>query len=153
MSSTATGDVAPPVGASVVVDASVVVAGLVDIDAAGRWAEALFTGPHLVAPHLLPAEVASVLRRLVAAGTLSAGVATLAHADMLDLPIDLNPYPLFAHRIWELRGNITAYDAWYVALAEALSAPLATLDDRLRAAPGPRCEFLHPPQSKPVVGP
>lgn len=152
MSSTATGEAAPPVG-SVVVDASVVVAGLVDIDPAGRWAEALLGAGHLVAPHLLPVEVASVLRRLVAAGTLSAEVATLAHADLLDLPIDLYPYPPLAHRIWELRGNVTAYDAWYVALAEALSAPVATLDDRLRAAPGPRCEFLHPPQSKPVVGP
>lgn len=137
---------------SVVVDASVVVAGLVDTDAAGRWAEALFVGHHLVGPHLLPAEVANVLRRLAGAGTVSAEVATLAHVDLLDLPIDLYPYHPFAHRVWELRGNVSAYDAWYVALAEALALPFATLDDRLRSAPGPRCAFVHPTGSTPAAG-
>jgi predicted nucleic acid-binding protein len=56
--------------------------------------------------------------------------------------VDLFPYDPFADRVWELRQNVTAYDAWHVALAESLSAPLATLDGRLRRAVGPRCSFL-----------
>lgn len=148
----ATGAVGSQTSPSVVVDASVVVAGLVDTQPAGQWAEALLADRHIVGPHLLPAEVANVLRRLAAVGTVSAEVATLAHADLLDLPIDLYPYPPIAYRVWELRRNVSAYDAWYVALAEALELPLATLDDRLRSAPGPRCEFLHPPGPTSTVG-
>lgn len=55
-------------------------------------------------------------------------------------------YQPLADRVWELHGNITAYDAWYIALAEALDADLATLDRRLPRAPGARCSFLLPPE-------
>lgn len=55
--------------------------------------------------------------------------------------MELFPYAPFASRVWELREDVTCYDAWYVAIAEALSAPLATLDARLANAPGPRCRF------------
>ena len=60
--------------------------------------------------------------------------------------MELFPYASFAERIWALRQNVTCYDAWYVAVAEALSAPLATLDNRLAKASGPRCQFLTAPR-------
>jgi len=127
-----------------VVDASVVISALTDSGDEGRWAEqAVFSGP-LAAPQLLHVECASVLRRAAASGQLSDDVATLAHVDLVDLRIELFAYELSAERIWELRHNVSPYDAWYVALAEALDAPLATLDQRLLTAPGPRCEFLTP---------
>jgi len=75
---------------------------------------------------------------------LSAESAGLAQLELLDLPIELFPYEPFARRIWELRDNLTIYDAWYVALAEQLSAPLVTLDRKLASASGPLCEFLTP---------
>jgi predicted nucleic acid-binding protein len=92
----------------------------------------------------MPVEVASILRRAAARGDISADAAALAHADLLALRVDLFPYEPFAPRVWELRDNITAYDAWYVALAEALGAKLATLDGALCRASGPRCGFLTP---------
>jgi predicted nucleic acid-binding protein len=101
-------------------------------------------GP-LFAPHLLPAEVANVLRRSVGASLVSTEVAALAHADLLDLPIELVPYEPAGPRVWELRSNLTAYDAWYVGVAELLEAPLATLDHRLARAAGPTCPFVTPP--------
>jgi predicted nucleic acid-binding protein len=123
----------------VVVDASMVVAGLVDNGPDGRWAEHLLTSNLLAAPHLLPAEVANVVRRAAQAGQISPDAATLAHADLQSLRIDLFPYEPFAARIWELRANVTCYDAWYVALAEYLDCPLATLDGRLARAAGLTC--------------
>lgn len=126
-----------------VVDASVVVAALVDSGPDGRWAETLIT-TQLVAPHLLPVEVASVLRRAVNAGQLTPDVASLAHGDLLDLRIQLVEYETVGERIWELRRNLTSYDAWYVAVAELVGAPLATLDQRLVASPGPTCGFRTP---------
>ena len=129
-----------------VVDASVVVAALVDTGPNGAWAEDILSVGPLLAPHLLPVEVASVLRRSVKAGLLSPDMATLAHADLLDLPVELIPYGPAAHRVWELRENLTTYDAWYVATAELFDAPLATLDQRLARASGPTCTFLTPPR-------
>ncbi len=63
---------------------------------------------------------------------------------LLELGVRLHPFEPFAERVWALRETVSAYDAWYVALAEALDAPLATLDVRLTQAPGPRCSFLVP---------
>jgi predicted nucleic acid-binding protein len=85
-----------------------------------------------------------MLRRATLAGDLSADAATLAHVELQTLPIDLFPYGPFADRVWALRDNVVAYDAWYVALAETLDAELATLDVRLTQAPGPTCAFLTP---------
>lgn len=127
---------------TLVIDASMVVAALVDSGADGRWAETMLVSDSLAAPHLLTAEAANILRRSALAGAISAEQASLAHADLLDLRVELFPYAPFASRVWELRGNVTCYDAWYVAVAEALSAPLATLDARLAKAPGPRCRFM-----------
>lgn len=129
---------------TIVPDASTVVAALVDRGDAGRWAEEVLFSDVLVAPHLLPVEVTNVLRRSAAAGQVSADVAALAHADLLDLRIELFPYAVVAERVWELRNTITSYDAWYVAVAELLDVPLATLDRRLADAPGPRCSFVLP---------
>jgi predicted nucleic acid-binding protein len=129
---------------TLVVDASVVVAALVDGGPDGAWAEEVLLRDHLAAPHLLPVEVANMLRRATLAGHLSADTASLAHADLLALPLELFPYEPFAPRVWDLRTTVTSYDAWYVALAETLSAPLATLDERLAKAPGPTCEFVLP---------
>jgi predicted nucleic acid-binding protein len=128
---------------TVVVDASVVVAALIDTGTNGQWAETLLTDD-LAAPPLLHVEVANVLRRAAAAGEITDDVASLAHADLADLRIELVPYETVGARIWELRNNLTAYDAWYVATAELLDAPLATLDRRLVAAPGPTCDFQTP---------
>ena len=130
---------------TVVVDASVVVAALVDNGREGQWADdVLLSGP-LAAPHLLPVETANVLRKAALDGVISGDVATLAHGDLGDVRLELFDYPPFAGRVWELRHNLSAYDAWYVALAEALDAPLATLDSRLAQATGPRCAFLTRP--------
>ena len=130
---------------TVVVDASVVVAALVVGGPAGRWAEGVLTSSdHLAAPHLMPVEAANILRRAALAGDITADTAALAHTDLLDLPAELFPYAPVAARAWELRANVSIYDATYVALAEALEAPLATLDARLARAPGPTCRFLLP---------
>lgn len=130
---------------TIIADASVVVAALVDSGPAGAWAEQVLQREHLGAPHLMPVEVTNLLRRAVRAGKISDHTAALAQADLLALPVELFPYAPFAERVWDLRANITAYDAWYVALAEALDARLATLDGKLRRAAGPRCAFVMPP--------
>lgn len=130
---------------TLVVDASVVVAALVDSTALGAWAEDVMRSQHLVAPELLPFEVANVLRRLALAGHLSADVAALAHNDLLLMRFELAGYEALAGRVWQLRDNLTSYDASYVALAEMLDAPVATLDAKLSTAPGHNCTFVLPP--------
>jgi predicted nucleic acid-binding protein len=129
---------------TLVVDASVVVAALIDDGPAGRWAEARLGSTDLAAPQLMPVEVANILRRSELAGDVAPEVAALAHGDLLDLPIELFPYEPFAGRVWELRATVTAYDGWYIAVAESLSAELATLDQRLARASGPDCRFVTP---------
>jgi len=129
---------------TLVIDSSLVVAALVDSGPVGTWADHLLATDDLAAPHLLPVEVANVLRRATMAGEISADTGALAHADLLSLRVELFAYEPFATRVWELRDNVTAYDGWYVALAESLSAKLATLDLRLTKAAGPRCAFATP---------
>lgn len=130
---------------TVVLDASVVVASLVDAGPVGTWADSVLRDGELTAPHLMPVEAANTLRRSVLAGQVAPDVAALAHADLLALRVELFPYVPFADRVWDLRANVTAYDAWYVALAESIGADLATLDRRLSTAAGPRCRFRTPP--------
>lgn len=130
---------------TIVVDASAVVAALVDGGRAGAWVASELGGGPLAAPHLMPVEATNILRRAVLAGDLSADTAALAHDDLVQLRVELFPYEPFALRVWELRANLTAYDAWHVALAELLGGPLVTLDLRLARAPGPRCDFRLPP--------
>ena len=99
----------------------------------------------LVAPHLMVVEVANILRRLARAGALAEAEAGMAHVDLIRLRVQLFDYAPFADRVWSLRNNVTAYDALYVAIAERLDVPLATLDRRLTTAVGPSCRFLRPP--------
>ncbi|MGH3682277.1 MAG: type II toxin-antitoxin system VapC family toxin, partial [Natronosporangium sp.] len=87
-------------------------------------------------------EVANVLRRQVLAGKLDHGSASLAHRDLVALPIDYYPYQTVADRIWQLRNNLSAYDAAHVSVAELLAASLITLDARLAGATGPACPIL-----------
>jgi predicted nucleic acid-binding protein len=129
---------------TLVIDSGVVVAALVDSGQAGTWADHLLATDDLAAPHLMPVEVANVLRRAAMAGEVSADTAALASADLLSLRVELFAYEPFATRVWELRENVTAYDGWYVALAESLGVKLATLDLRLAKATGPRCAFTTP---------
>ena len=128
-----------------VVDASVLVAATVDDGPEGAWAERVLMEGNLIAPHLALVEAADVLRRLELAGRLSRLEATAAHGDLVRLDLQLLPYEPFAVRVWELRANLSSYDAWYVAIAELAEMPLATLDQKLTRAPGPGCEFLLPP--------
>ena len=129
---------------TLVIDASVVVAALVDSGPVGTWADSLLGRDDLIAPHLLPVEVANALRSAAMADRISSDTASLAHGDLVQLSALLLPYEPFADRAWALRENVTPYDAWYVAVAETFDAPLATLDSRLAKAPGPRCAFTLP---------
>ncbi len=86
-----------------------------------------------------------MLRRHQLAGRLDGTAASAAHADLLRLGITLVPYEAVAGRVWELRHQVTAYDACYVAVAELLDVDLATLDQRLSRAHGVTCSFRLPP--------
>ena len=136
---------------TVVVDASAIVAVLVDSGGVGTWAEAVVSSSRLAGPELLLAEASNILRRLERAGEISRLEATSAYRDLLRLDLTLFPFAPFAERVWELRGNVTSYDAWYVALAEALGCGLVTLDTKLARATGPRCEIIVPPRRRAPV--
>ena len=128
-----------------VIDASALVAALVETGNDGMWAESVLTEGNLAAPELALVEATNVLRQLEHNQQISRVEATFAHTDLLRLEVELFPFLPFAERVWQLRGNLTSYDAWYVALAEALDCPLATLDRRLSRASGPVCEIIVPP--------
>lgn len=129
---------------SVVVDSSVLVAALIDAGPHGSWAEEILASGSLHAPDLVRAEATNILRRLERAKQIATPEANAAHDDLMQLNLEQFAFDLFADRIWELRHTLTSYDAWYVAVAEALSLPLATLDKRLSKATGPACGFLTP---------
>ena len=127
-----------------VADSSALVAVLLGSDRESRWTESALADDNLVCPELALAESSNVLRRMELAGQISHTRAATAFADLLRLDIILFPFVPFAQRIWQLRNNLTIYDAWYVALAEALDCPLVTLDRRLSRAAGPTCEIVTP---------
>ncbi len=121
----------------IVLDASAIIEVLLVTPAAPAiQARLSITGETLHAPHLIDVEVLQVLRRYSTTGEITPARATEALADFLDFPIVRYPHDVLAVRIWELRQNLTAYDGAYVALAEALSAPLVTRDRKLAAVPG-----------------
>ena len=125
-----------------VVDASVAVHALVR--PGGEAAMALLVSGDAVAPYLLDIEVVSALRRVHRQDNLTDAQIREAIADYASLPIDRHNHELLLHRIWELRQNITAYDATYVALAEALEMPLLTRDAHLYRSPAhaARIEYI-----------
>ncbi len=130
-----------------VIDASVLVAATADAGGDGRWAEAVVSEGVLLAPDLVLVEATNILRRLELGGRLGRLEAGSAARDILLFDIELLPFEPFARRIWDLRQTVTSYDAWYIAIAEAFDAPLATLDARLARASGPQCRFLLPEES------
>lgn len=99
----------------------------------------LVSGSQLIAPSVLPYEVANVLRRLTLAGRLTAADADQAFDDFTALAVDLWDWAAIAARAWSLRANLSSYDAAYVALAELVDATLVTRDARLARAPGLGC--------------
>lgn len=121
----------------IVVDASALLEILLRTPAAKAVEGRLFDAPQtLHAPHLLDIEVAQVVRRYAMRGEIDGERGRAALADLADFPLRRYPHGLLLPRVWELRANLTAYDAVYVALAEVLDAPLITRDHRLAAASG-----------------
>lgn len=129
---------------SAIVDASILVAATTDGGREGTWAEEVLSEGGIAAPHLVLVEATNILRRLEGAKRLTSFEASSAQRDLMRLEIDLLSFEPFADRVWELRRKVASYDAWYVAAAEALDLPLATLDRKLVRAPGPSCRFLSP---------
>ena len=123
----------------IVIDASALVEFLLRMPAAPAVRERLSRAEQtLHAPHLIDIEVAQVVRRYAAIGQIEPARGRIALNDLLDLPLYRHQHDILLPRVWELRHNLTAYDAAYVALAEALDATLLTRDRRLAAAVGHR---------------
>jgi predicted nucleic acid-binding protein len=124
-----------------VVDASVIAPALADAGADGAAFRNRLRGETIAAPDLLRVEVVSVLRRQLAASLITPSQASAAVDDLLDLPLSVFPTAPLLQRTWQLRDNLTPYDACYVGLAEALDCTLLTADTRLANSPGARCTF------------
>ena len=121
----------------IVVDASAMLEALLRTPAARAVEKRLFESSQtLHAPHLLDVEVAQVIRRYAANREIDAERGRTALVDLADFPLHRYPHDFLLPRVWDLRNNLTAYDAMYVALAEVLDAPLLTRDKRLATAPG-----------------
>ena len=123
----------------IVIDASVLATALGDDGSDGDRARRRLAGETIAAPELLDLEVASAWRRQVAVGTMIPRRAELALTDLREAPIQRVPHRPLLQRCWELRENLSVYDAAYVALAELLVVDLLTADRRLAAAPGVGC--------------
>lgn len=120
-----------------VLDASAVVEWLLGLPLAAAVGSRIADPEEsLHAPHLLSVEVAQVVRRYVARGEVTPDRGAEAIADLADLDVVHHPHEPLLPRMWQLRSNLTVYDAAYVALAEVLDTPLITLDAGVAAAPG-----------------
>jgi predicted nucleic acid-binding protein len=122
-----------------VVDASVIAPFVADGGVDGDTLRSRLSGETICGPDLLRVEVLSVVRRQADTGSLTTAQANAAIDDLLELPLIVYPTALLLRRAWALRHNISAYDACYVALAEALDCTLLTADVRLAHAAGTRC--------------
>lgn len=123
-----------------VIDASVMVNALVVVGPPGDLARAELRGlVELPVPAIFGAEATSALRAMVSGGAISQARARVALGQLGSLRTVQYPFEPFARRVWELRDNLTVYDAWYAALAEQLGTELVTADKRLAGAAGPRC--------------
>ena len=129
---------------TLVVDASVLVAALTKQGEHAGWAGSLMDVAEMSSPEIVLAEVAHAVRRLERTNAIATVDASQAFSELLKLRLELYPFRPYAKRIWALRANLTAYDAWYVALAEHLGIPLATLDRRLVRSTQAACDFLLP---------
>jgi predicted nucleic acid-binding protein len=126
----------------IVVDASAVLEFLLQTPLGTRVETRLLRdGDELHAPHLLDVEIVQGLRRLARTREISPGRAEEAIADLADLDLHRHAHTDFLDRAWRLRDNITAYDAIYVAFAEAIRAPMVTCDHPLGTAPGHRARI------------
>jgi predicted nucleic acid-binding protein len=129
----------------IVLDSSAAVDYLVGTDPLGGWVEACITADDdLHAPYVVDVEVVGAIRRLVLTGEVAKTVARKALEDLEALDLRRYPHLPFVPRMWQLRENVRAADACFVALAEALDATLVTTDSRLAAAPGVRARILAP---------
>ncbi len=124
----------------IVLDASAAIEWLIKSPTGAKIGRRLFTPLPIAlhAPHLLDVEIAQVLRRYVREKIMSASRGEEALQDLNDLPLHRYPHDFLMHRVWELRANLTAYDAVYVVLAEVLDAPLVTCDRKIALASGHR---------------
>ena len=129
----------------IVVDASILVAALVDNTDHAIWSSDIISEGDLHSTSMVSAEVANSLRRMERLNEITELEAQLALIDLPQLGLALHPFAPYSARIWDLRHNLTSYDAWYVALAESLGCPLVTLDLRSTRAGGILCEVLTPP--------
>ena len=127
-----------------VADASAIAIVVADSGPDGQRIRDRLRNESIAAPDLMRVDVVSVLRRQRSLGQLTDIEANQAVADLLALPITTYPTAPLLHRAWALRDNLTAYDACYVALAEALRCTLLTADTRLSKAPGPECSIEIP---------
>ena len=122
------------------VDSSVIVEALVSATEVGaRARDSLNGASQLFAPHLLDVEVTSAVRRLVRAGRVESGLAATAVVQLGQLDIERLPHQPFLSRIWQLRDRLSAYDAAFVAVAEATATALLTTDAAIARTPGLRC--------------
>ncbi len=126
----------------IVLDASALLEFLLQTPLGSRVEARLFRdADEFHSPHLVDVEVTQGLRRLVRAGEVSPHRAAEAIADLADLDLHRHPHLDLLPRAWKMRDNVTAYDAMYVALAEALDAPIVTCDAPLAKAPGHRARI------------
>ncbi len=129
----------------VVVDASAIVDFIVGPHAHSHVGDILQQDPGaLNAPEIIDLEVLSAFRQMVFEHRLDAERASMAVVDFMALPIERHSHEYLVRRIWELRANLTPYDASYIALAELLDVPLLTRDARLARTPGhtARIEYI-----------
>jgi predicted nucleic acid-binding protein len=121
----------------IVVDSSIILEVLLRTKSAESIEKKIFSrGQTLHAPHLIDIEIAQVIRRYISAGELTPERGMQAIEDLIDVRITRYSHDIFLPRIWELRTNMTAYDAAYVALAEILDSPLLTRDAKLARSQG-----------------
>ena len=130
-----------------VIDASALVLGHTDDGPRGQWALALVNEGGLTGPSLARAEAGNALRRMEYHGVISSHDAESALREILGLHIDLREFEPYVQRVWELRHNVTTYDAWYIAMAEDFGCRLVTGDRRLTTVPNLRCEIVTPPRA------
>ncbi|MFY9488267.1 MAG: type II toxin-antitoxin system VapC family toxin [Solirubrobacterales bacterium] len=124
-----------------VLDASVLIDALVDDSQSGLRSRDAIKGTELAAPAIIDFEVLSAFRRLAHAPAFTKDRLDQAVDDLKGFPVTRVLHAKLIGRIWDLRENLTTYDAAYVALAEQLDVPLLTADQRIAAAPGPKCEI------------